>query len=258
VDARLGGVAVLLDELMPRYEFDGVHRVRVSTPPDRALEALRRETPGEMPLVRLLFAARSLPTRLAGKRGLPADSAVALYEQLARMLVPLAEDPGREVVVGGIGQMWKLAGGDSPAFRDASGFVAFEEPGYAKVATNFSALPLGDSTELRTETRVLTTDPGLAAGFWALLADHTSPERSDPAQLAARGEAQGRVRRRSVRGAKSNGSASAGVTRAMRAINRVRLLEQLREAHRCTSSVKRVDRHQVFRGTRALEEIVHR
>jgi hypothetical protein len=158
VDAHLGEVAVLLDELIPRYEFGGVHRVRSSAPPDRALEALRQVTPGEMPLVRLLFAVRSLPARLAGKRGLPADSAVALYEQLARMLVPLAEDPGREVVVGGIGQMWRLAGGDSPAFRDTNGFVGFEEPGYAKVATNFSALPLDGSTELRTETRVLTTD----------------------------------------------------------------------------------------------------
>lgn len=86
---------MLLDELMPRYEFGGVHRVRVSAPPDRALEALRQVTPGEMPLVRLLFAIRSLPARLAGKRGLPADSAVALYEQLARILVPLAEEPGR-------------------------------------------------------------------------------------------------------------------------------------------------------------------
>jgi hypothetical protein len=118
-----------------------------------------------MPLVRLLFAVRSLPARLAGKRGLPADSAVALYEQLARRFVPLAEDPGREVVVGGIGQMWRLAGGDSPAFRDASGFVGFREPGYAKVATNFSALPLGDITELRTETRVLTTDPASRRAF---------------------------------------------------------------------------------------------
>ena len=156
---------MLLDELMPRYEFGGVHRVRVSAPPDRALEALRRVTPGEMPLVRLLFAVRSLPTHLAGKRGLSADSTVALYEQLAQMLVPLAEDPGREVVVGGIGQMWRLAGGDSPTFRDASGFVAYEEPGYAKLATNFSALPLGDSTELRTETRVLTTNPASRRAF---------------------------------------------------------------------------------------------
>ena len=92
-------------------EFGGVRRLRVSVPPDQALEALRQVTLGEMPLVRLLFAARSLPARLVGERGLPAETTVALYERLARRFVPLAEEPDREVAEGGIGQIWQWAGG---------------------------------------------------------------------------------------------------------------------------------------------------
>lgn len=118
-----------------------------------------------MTLVRFLFAVRSLPARLVGERGLPAESTVALYEQMTRRFVPLAEEPGREVAVGGIGQMWRLAGGVTPTLQNASEFLAFGEPGYAKVATNFSALPSGDATELRTETRVLTTDPASRRAF---------------------------------------------------------------------------------------------
>lgn len=128
---------VLLDHWIPRYEFGTFHRVRVSAPPERALEAVKRVTLGEMPLMRPLFALRSLPGRIAGEGGQPADSARPLYEQMTRRLfVPLAEDPGREVVVGGIGQMWRLSGGALPGFRDANGFVGFGEPGYARVATS--------------------------------------------------------------------------------------------------------------------------
>lgn len=65
----------------------------------------------------------------------------------------------------GIGQMWRLSGGTRLAFRDVSGFVGFEEPGYAKVAMSFSAVPRDGRTELRTETRVLTTDSASRGAF---------------------------------------------------------------------------------------------
>jgi hypothetical protein len=158
--------AMLLDGLLPGHEFGVVHRVRVSAPPERALEAVKRVTLGEMPLVRPLFAIRSMPARLAGRRGLPSDRAAALYEQMARRLfVLLAEEPGREVVVGGIGKMWRLSGGASPVFRDARGFVEFAQPGYAKVAMSFAAVPRDGHTELRTETRVLPMDPASRRAF---------------------------------------------------------------------------------------------
>ena len=44
-------------------------------------------------------------------------------------------------------------------------FVAFEEPGYMKGAMNFRVEPVDAGTELRTETRVLTTDPASRRAF---------------------------------------------------------------------------------------------
>jgi hypothetical protein len=159
------GPVTLLDGLLPEYEFSEVHRVLVSATPERALEAVKRATLGEMPLVRPLFVMRSLPARLAGRRRLPSDRVAALYKQMSRFLVLLAEEPGREVVLGGIGQMWRLSGGTSPAFRNASAFIGFWEPGYAKVAMSFVAVPRDGRTELGTETRVLTTDPASRHAF---------------------------------------------------------------------------------------------
>ncbi|MBD0327972.1 MAG: hypothetical protein ICV68_16205, partial [Pyrinomonadaceae bacterium] len=78
--------------------------------------------------------------------------------------VPLGDKPNRELVAGMIGQMFKLRG-ETPTIRDACEFVAFEEPGYAKAAMNFSVRPAEGATCLRTETRVLITDDASRSGF---------------------------------------------------------------------------------------------
>ncbi len=151
---------MLLDDLMPGYEFAEVHSVWLCAPPDRALGAVRSVPLGEMPLVRLLFAIRSFPASIGGKRGLPADKTAPLYEQMLDFgFVQLAEGPGREVVCGGVGRMFRLRGGVTPAVRDARSFLAFGEPGYARVAINFSAEAVDGGARLTTETRVTTTDP---------------------------------------------------------------------------------------------------
>ena len=62
------------------------------------------------------------------------------------------------MVGGEIGQMWKPLGGSAPTIRDTRQFVAFEEPGYAKVAMNFFVEPADRGTWLTSETRVMTTD----------------------------------------------------------------------------------------------------
>ena len=164
---------MLLKRLVPEYHYGEVHSTRLFAPPERALAAVRSVTLGEMPVVRLLFAVRSLPALVAGKRGLPTGTAEPLYEQMLDFgFVLLAEDPGRELVFGGIGQIFRASGGSRPVFRNADGFRAFGEPGYAKVAMNFSAEVRAGGTELRTETRVLATDAASRRRFgryWRLI-----------------------------------------------------------------------------------------
>ncbi len=64
---------MLLDELMPEYEFSERHRVSIDAPAGWALEAARQATPKEMPLVRLLFRIRSLPAILSRGGGASED-----------------------------------------------------------------------------------------------------------------------------------------------------------------------------------------
>ena len=164
---------MLLEGIVPEYDFGEVHAVRLFAPPEGALGAVKLVGLGEMPLVRVLFAVRSIPAYVAGKRGLPTDGTESLYGQMLDFgFVSIGEEPGRELVVGGIGQMFRASGGRTPIFRDVSEFVAFREPGYAKVAMNFSARPLESGSELRTETRVVATDAASRRRFgryWRLI-----------------------------------------------------------------------------------------
>ena len=164
---------MLLEEIVPEYDFGEVHAVRLCAPPGGALGAVKLVGLGEMPLVRVLFAVRSVPAYVAGKRGLPSTGTDPLFGQMLEFgFVSIGEEPGQELVVGGIGQMFRASGGRTPIFRDVSEFVAFREPGYAKVAMNFSARLLESGSELRTETRVVATDAASRRRFgryWRLI-----------------------------------------------------------------------------------------
>ncbi len=158
---------MLLDDLMPTYEFNEVHRIRIHASPGAVYVALKEVTPGEMPLVRVLFGLRSLPAHLMGHQGLPTRKTEPLYAQMLNGgFVSLGEVPGEELVVGVVGQMWKLRG-DTPAPRITGkhAFVAFNAPGFAKGAMNFALRQVDDGAELTTETRVQTTDSGAHHGF---------------------------------------------------------------------------------------------
>ncbi len=180
---------MLLDDLMPKYQFSEVHSVRLSVSPERALNAMKQVTPGEMPLVRVLFAIRSLPAIVAGKRGLPTARTAPLYDQMLDFgFVVLGEEPGREVVCGVIGQMWKV-GGTIAAIRDAAEFAAFARPGYAKAAMNLSVAAVDGWTELRTETRVIATDTAARRGFgryWRVIRPGSAAIRRSWLQAAKR------------------------------------------------------------------------
>jgi hypothetical protein len=161
-----------LDELLPRYDFNEVHARVIAAPPDRVFEAVKTVTLGEVPLVRLLFGLRSLPARLAGGRGLPRAKDEPFLAQMVDLgFTVLAEDPKREIVAGVVGQMWKR-GGQAASIADGAEFVAFDRPGYAKVATNFLLLEQDGDTRIETETRVLATDSRSRQGFaryWRLI-----------------------------------------------------------------------------------------
>lgn len=161
---------MLLSDLMPVYDFNEIHAVVVQASARRVFRAIKEGTPAEVPLFRALFALRSLPTRLTGKGGMGFVGSRSLLEQtLNRGFVLLAEKTDREIVIGIIGQFWKLFGGSLPVIASTQEFKAFVRAGYAKVAMNFYVdESCGEgSVELSTETRIYAADPVARKKFGA-------------------------------------------------------------------------------------------
>ena len=106
-------------------------------------------------LVRAIFKGRELLMGAApGKRRQPQS---LLSEVLALGWRILAEEPGRELVLGAVTQPWKA----SVQFigLPPEEFAQFQQPGYAKIAWTMAVEATGpDSSIFRTETRVATTD----------------------------------------------------------------------------------------------------
>ncbi len=165
---------MLLDALMPRYDFNEVHSVVIRAARAVVFNAIRSVTPAEMPVVGVLFALRALPHRLLGLGpGIrPAAQRPLLDQALQAGFLLLAEAPQQELVVGTVGAFWSLRGGPSVTLASAEEFVAFARPGYAKAAMNFSMEPTDGRIRLRTETRILAMDPTSRrrfARYWRMI-----------------------------------------------------------------------------------------
>lgn len=94
-----------------------------------------------------------------GRAGAGAAGVVTFGEMLdsGPGFTTLAEQPGREFVVGAIGRFWRKDYGGR-AF-EPDDFVSFDEAGYAKLAVGFSVTPIDEHRcRLRYEARTATTD----------------------------------------------------------------------------------------------------
>lgn len=133
-------VRMSLVDALPVYHHHERHTIRVAATPERALAAARETRLEDVPVVSLLF-------KLRGLRGASRGS---IWEaMLAQGFQPLGEDT---LVL--VGKPWSTGGN----LRKVDDFVAFAEPGYAKIAMDLRAVPDGDGARLETETRIYLTD----------------------------------------------------------------------------------------------------
>ncbi|HET9869681.1 MAG TPA: hypothetical protein VFR02_04175, partial [bacterium] len=130
-----------LDAFLPAWRLRQADRIAVAAPPDKAWAVVRAIDLYRFGFVRSLFGLRTWPDRLGGRGGaLPKSMTL---DDIAAGPAPgfriLREEPGREIVLGAIGQVWQAR----IPFRevDAEDWAAFQEPGYVKVAWNLSAGP---------------------------------------------------------------------------------------------------------------------
>lgn len=161
---RSGDADPLLDRVMADYDVVARHHVRVAAPADVALAAAMDIDVQRSRIIRGLFRAREAAL------GAPPQTATRGKGLMADMLAlgwrVLAEEPGREVVVGAVTQPW-LA---EVVFRGLSpeAFRTFGEPDYVKIAWTLRADPVGPAAAIfRTETRVVATDAAARDKFLA-------------------------------------------------------------------------------------------
>jgi hypothetical protein len=157
----------LLDRFMPRYDVAERHHARVAAAADTVWRIARELDLQRSTLVRAIFKAREV---LLGARPDTVSPPAGLIAQVTSLgWGILAEEPGREIVIGSVTRPW-LA---DVVFRTvpAAEFAAFDEPGYVKIAWTLRVEPADSSAAIfRTETRAMATDAESRARFrwyWA-------------------------------------------------------------------------------------------
>jgi hypothetical protein len=165
----------VLDRLVPTFQAAERHSVMIAASADQVWVALTQVTVGELGLFRLLMGLRVLPGRLLGRPHARFAADEPLLGWAVRFgFTILGQDAPGELVVGAIGQPWRLVGGRGIAVVGGGDFAGFDQAGYAKMAANFRLAPTagGRAVQLSTETRVACTDAASArrfARYWWLI-----------------------------------------------------------------------------------------
>lgn len=149
-------------ELVPTPDHVTRQSRWIAAPPDVVWDALQGMKLTGLPVTVVLSAARFLPVLLSGK------GFGQLHDRPFLDVLPvplLSSAPPESVVFGGALQAWRLTGGKEPPKLDAEGLRAWSEPGWVKAAMDFRLTPLGNGTELSSETRVVSTDDATRRRF---------------------------------------------------------------------------------------------
>jgi hypothetical protein len=167
---------MLINRWMPSWDVAASYESAVRAPPERVWRAMRTLDLARSPVIRALFALRSLPGLLTGRRNRERALGVTMEGLLKSGFVLLEERPGDEIVLGLVGQFWKPTGGIVRVTPEE--FLAFDRPGYALATWNFTLRAgagdgaSGDAVRLRTETRVRCTSDASRRSFrryWTLI-----------------------------------------------------------------------------------------
>lgn len=177
---------MLLDHFMPHHHFGEFHQALALASPERLYRATQDLDMRRSPLVGGLMLLRELPVRLARRDFSSQGLGRSLEQMRAFGFILLADQPPREMVLGLVGRFWNLS---PQIIRLPPGeFRDFNQPGYAKVASNFLVEPLGPGlARLSTETRVLCLGPEAKARFrayWTLIRPFSGLIRREWLRLA--------------------------------------------------------------------------
>jgi hypothetical protein len=151
---------MLIESAMPKFDTVIAEHVVVAADPTTTFDAARMLDLMTIrtPLVTASMWVRGLPLRVFGKATPPVLRLVIDEGLGLRGWLLIGERADREIAFGAVGRFWQPI----IEWRDVAlaDFADFCEPGWGKIAANFSVLPYGEhSTLLSYECRTVTTDP---------------------------------------------------------------------------------------------------
>jgi len=154
---------MLLESFAPNPDAVEIHKIEIVASSEIVYRALWTTDLAGSPVIKGLMALRSLPTLILhpGQRRRTSQK-VTLSTMLEAGFGKLAEEPGREIVLGIAGRFWQPIGNLLP-FRQEN-FQGPVSPGLARAVWNFTVQEVSPQrTLLSTETRVVCGD---AASRW--------------------------------------------------------------------------------------------
>src|SRR5262249_50639703 len=102
---------MLIESFIPNPDAIETHKIEIAASREAVYQALWTTDLGGSPIIKSLLALRSLPGILSHPNRLRhAPRQITLQTIIERGFGQLAEEPGREVVLGVVGQFWRPAG----------------------------------------------------------------------------------------------------------------------------------------------------
>ena len=147
-----------IQRYLPNPRHTEIHRIFVDAQPETAWQLARHFDMSEVPWIRLLFDIRTLPEKISGKTGSQEHKGLGV-DEITRSetgFMILHETPGKEVVVGSIGQFWHLKIPFQRVSPDQ--FTDFTTPGFGKIAWAISVEPFKTGSTVSIELRTSATD----------------------------------------------------------------------------------------------------
>jgi hypothetical protein len=158
---------MLIESFIPNPDAIETHKIEIAASREAVYQALWTTDLGGSPIIKSLMALRSLPGIVSHpKRLRHVPRQVTLQTIVESGFGQLAEEPGREVVLGVVGRFWRPTGNILPFSEEM--FRGPVQPGLARAVWNFAVQEAGKGrTVLSTETRVVCGDAASRRKFRA-------------------------------------------------------------------------------------------
>jgi hypothetical protein len=146
---------MMLDTYIPEYELHMYHAIVVDADPEQVYAATKELQAKEISwIVWFLLAVRDIPDKLFRKYTSNIVASKPFLSQMLEQGATLLEDSQDGIIIGMIGEFWKISGGCELKFSSKQEFVEFDKAEYATALGDFCFREENGKTVLSTETRV--------------------------------------------------------------------------------------------------------